>query len=242
MRVRLISKLELKSNFIVKPIYFEGLRKIGEPLSISHNYYRKGIDEIIVIDIVSSLYNRSINYDLIKKISKKIFVPLTVGGGIKTIDDVSKLLECGADKVALNTFALQTKPKLIRLIANKFGKQCITINIEAKKIKNDWVCLSDGGRVLSKWKVVDWIKEVQDQGAGEILIQSVDRDGSGKGYDIELLQKIKKYIHIPLIVASGAGSQNDILKMNRLIKPQAICVSTLLHENKLNILSTKKKI
>lgn len=244
MKKRLIAKLEIKSGDVVKPIFFEGLKKIGNPATIANFYYKQGIDEIILIDIVASLYRREIDYETIKKVSKKIFIPLTVGGGIKKLDDISKLLAIGADKVSINTHALQNDPSLINRAARKFGSQCIISNLEIKKIENNWYCLSDNGRIFSNRKVIDWIKELSSRGVGEILLQSVDFDGSLNGFDYDLFQKIKEKINVrsPLIFASGAGNLKHFKKLIKIINPNSICVSRVLHENLLSIKQIKKTI
>ena len=242
MRTRLIAKLEIKSENVVKPIHFEGLKVIGSPTKLARKYYDDGIDELLLIDIVSSLYQRSINYNLIKDISKKIFIPITVGGGIKSVKQISDLLEHGADKISINSFALQTKPNFINQAVKRFGSQCITVNIDAKKIGNNWNCISDGGRVYSDKNVIDWMREVEDRGAGEILLQSLDTDGTMNGFDLELLIKIKDVVNIPIIISSGAGNIDHIKKLKKKINPDAICVSSVLHYKKLKIENIKKNI
>ena len=242
MRKRLISKLEIKSGNVVKPIYFEGLKVIGSPIKIARDYFKQGIDEIIFIDIVASLYNRQIDYNLIQSVSKEIFIPLTVGGGIKKLDDISKLLNLGADKVAINTHALQRDPSLINRAAKKFGSQCIVSNLEVKKIGSEWFCLTDNGRINSGKKVLDWIHELSSRGIGEILIQSVDYDGSMRGFDNELFLNIKKNSRtkVPLIYCSGAGNQNHFKNLNNDINPNSVCVASILHEKKMTVKQIKK--
>ena len=148
LNVRLVAKLEIKSENLVKPIYFEGLKKIGDPEKFALKYYQEGIDEIIYLDIVASLYQREINYNLIKKTSKGILVPMTVGGGVRSLKDMEKLFDAGADKVAINTYALQHDPNIIDQAAKVFGSQAVVLNIEAKKRVNWWECFSDNGRIL----------------------------------------------------------------------------------------------
>lgn len=244
MRRRLIAKLEIKSEFVVKPIFFEGLKKIGDPALIAKKYADAGIDEIILIDIVASLYKRKINFEVIKNVSKNLFIPLTVGGGINKLDDISRLLSIGADKISINTHVLQNDPSLINRAARKFGSQCILSNLEIKKIRNDWYCLSDNGRILSNKSPINWINELSSRGVGEILIQSVDYDGSLSGFDYELFEMIKKKVAIktPLIHASGAGKIAHFQKLIKKINPNSICVSSVLHENLISIKKIKKII
>jgi len=227
--MRLISKLDCKPPYVVKPIHFEGLRKIGLPSDIAKKYYLDGIDEIFYLDIVASLYQREILFDEISKVSENIFVPFAVGGGIKSIDDMSRLFHSGADKVVINTHALQTDASIIDNAAKIFGSQAVVVNIEAKQIETGWHCYSDCGRIDSNKDVVSWASEVQDRGAGEILLQSVDRDGKKSGFDISLAHEVKDILKIHLVVASGAGSIDDIKKIIEVINPSGIAIASMLH-------------
>ena len=238
--VRLISKLEIKSDNVVKPIYFEGLKYIGDPKLLAKKFYDNSIDELILIDIVASLYRRKINLNLIKEVSQNVFIPLTAGGFITSLSDISKILQSGADKVCINTHSLQYDPKLINRAAKKFGSQCIIANLEIKKIDKQWICLSDGGRISSRREVKNWIKELQERGIGEILLQSVDRDGSKKGFDIELFDYLNDSFKVPIIHCSGAGSLEDFKKLKKRINPQSVAFSTVLYEEICSINKIRK--
>ena len=181
MKTRIIAKLDVKPPYVVKPVHFEGLRKMGFPGDLAKKYYLQGADEIMYIDIVSSLYQREILFDEIKETAKELFIPFGVGGGVKTIDDFSKLFHSGADKVLINTFAVQKDPKIIDRAAKIFGSQAIIVNIEAKQKRSGWECYTDCGRIQSKISVLNWVKEVENRGAGEILLQSVDKDEGKEG-------------------------------------------------------------
>ena len=237
--MRVIAKLEAKPPNIVKPIHFEGLRKIGNPNLLARKYYEQGADEIIYIDIVSSLYQRSPLFSEIENFTNDIFIPLAIGGGIKSIEDISKMFHCGADKIALNTFPLQNDASLIDKASKKFGSQAILISIEAKRKDSRWECYSDCGREESGIDVMDWAKEVEARGAGELLIQSVDKDGTRSGFDIDLIKRIKEKINIPIIAASGAGSLEDIIEMAKIASPDAIAISSLLHYDLISIKQIK---
>ena len=239
-KTRLIAKLEIKSENVVKPIFFEGLKKIGSPEEIAKQYYNKGIDEIIVIDIVSSLYHRKINYKQIKCLAKDIFIPIIYGGGIKNLKDISLCLSNGADKISINTHAIKKNSSLIYKAAKEFGSQCVVVNIEAKRINNDWYCYSNNGRINTGIKVVDWIVEVQLQGAGEILLQSVDKDGYIDGPDYELFSKINSIVRIPLILSSGFRKLIHFKILKNMFKPDAIALSSSLHYNELLINNIRK--
>jgi len=196
---RLIARLDIKAPFLVKGIQLEGLRKLGDPNDFALKYYHAGIDEIFYIDIVASLYDRNSLTDIISKTTNEIFVPITVGGGIRSLHDVEKALRAGADKVAINTAAIKN-PILIEEIAKRFGSSCVVLSIEAKKTnKDNWEAYYDNGREHSSLDLVEWAMEGQDRGVGEILITSVDRDGTKKGFDVDLVENISDKVKVPLI-------------------------------------------
>lgn len=242
IRPRIIAKLEIKSDHVVKPIFFEGLKKIGDPIEIANKYYKNGIDEIILIDIVSSLYRRAINYKQLKMICKNIFIPITYGGGIKNLKDIEKCLKNGADKVSINTYSLNSKGKLLGDAAKKFGSQCIISNIEAKKIGNEWFCFTDGGRINSNIKIIDWIDIIQEKNVGEIFVQSIDHDGYKIGPDFSLINHIKDKIKVPFIIGSGFRKKDDLKKLKKIIKPDAVCFSSALHYDDLTINTIKERL
>lgn len=240
MKVRIIAKLDIKSPYVVKPVHFEGLRKIGNPSEIAKKYYLQGADEIAYIDIVSSLYQREPQFEEIEKVANEIFIPFGVGGGIRSIDDFSKLFHIGADKVIINTYAIQENPNIINEAAEIFGSQAVVVNIEAKSVNDTWECYTDCGRVRSGKNVLDWTKEVEQRGAGEILLQSVDFDGRKRGFDIELACNVVSRVNIPVVVASGAGSLEDILTLIQNAKPSGVAVASLLHYNNFTISDIKQ--
>lgn len=235
MNTRVIAKLDVKPPYVVKPVHFEGLRKIGSPLELAKKYYEQGADEVIYIDIVASLYQRGILFDEIEKAANELFIPFGVGGGVQTIEDFSKLFHVGADKVVLNTFAVQENPDLINQAAEIFGAQAVVVNIEAKKWDNWWECYTDCGRIRSGKDVLEWAKEVEQRGAGEIILQSVDHDGRQRGFDLELSKKVVESINIPVVVASGAGKLEDIKELIEYAKPSGVAIASLLHYNKYTI-------
>ena len=240
MSFRIIAKLDVKPPNVVKPVHFEGLRTVGTPSQLAKKYYDQGADEIIYIDIVSSLYQREILFNHIESVANELFIPLTVGGGVKTIEDFSKLFHQGADKVAINTHAIQNNPNIIDEAAKVFGSQAIVVNIEAKKWDNYWECYTDCGRIQSGKNVLNWVKEVENRGAGEILLQSVDRDGRQQGFDIELSKNVVNSVNIPVILASGASSLEDIKYTIKTVQPSGIAIASLLHYNKVSIQEIKQ--
>lgn len=240
MRTRIIVKLDVKPPYVVKPVHFEGLRKIGFPVDLAKKYYEQGADEVMYIDIVASLYQREILFDEIEKTANELFIPFGVGGGVKTIEDFSKLFHNGADKVAINTFAVQKNPEIINQAAEIFGNQAVVVNIEAKKWDTHYECYTDCGRIQSGKNVVQWAKEVESRGAGEIFLQCVDTDGRQRGFDIELAKQIVESVNIPVVVASGAGNLEDIKKLIEYAKPSGVAISSLLHYDKYTVKDIKE--
>src|SRR5262245_60549349 len=178
---RLIARLDIKAPWLIKGIHLEGLRKIGDPAEHARRYYQMGIDEIVYMDIVASLYDRNSLHDIVRLTTEDVFIPITVGGGIRSVKDVETMMRCGADKVAVNT-AVVRRPELITEIANQFGSQCVVLSIEAKQIAPDrWEAYTDNGREHTRLDVVEWARRAVDLGAGEILLTSVDREGTRKG-------------------------------------------------------------
>lgn len=237
---RIIVKLDVKPPYVVKPVHFEGLRKMGSPSEMAKKYYDQGADEVMYIDIVSSLYQRNIIFDEIEKTANELFIPFGVGGAIQSIEDISKLFHIGADKVAINTYAVQEDPSIINKAAEIFGNQAIVVNIEAKKWDGYWECYTDCGRMQSGKDVLEWVKEVEKRGAGEILLQAVDKDGRNRGFDLELCKKVVDLVGIPVVVCSGAGTLEDIKEVIEYAKPSGVAIASLLHYDKVTISDIKK--
>ena len=202
-------------------------------------YYDQGADQVVYIDIVSSLYQRNIIFDEIEKTANELFIPFSVGGAVRSIDDFSKLFHIGADKVVINTYAVQENPDIIDNAAKIFGNQAVVVNIEAKKWGDYWECYTDCGRIQSGKNVLEWAKEVEDRGAGEILLQSVDSDGRNRGFDLELCKQVVDLVNIPVVVSSGAGSLEDIKKVIEYAKPSGVAIASLLHYDKNTIKDIK---
>jgi cyclase len=237
--IRIIVKLDVKPPFVVKPVHFEGLRKMGLPIDLAKKYYEQGADEIFYIDIVASLYQREILINEIENTANELFIPFGVGGGVKTIDDFSKLFHSGADKVALNTYALQENPEIINHAAKIFGNQAVVVNIEAKRWDNWYECYTDCGRNRSNKDVIKWAQEVESRGAGEIFLQCVDTDGRRKGFDMELAKAVIDCVKIPVVVSSGAGKLEDIKELIENTQPSGVAISSLLHYNDFTIKEIK---
>lgn len=225
---RVIARLDIKGPNLVKGIHLEGLRVMGNPAEHALRYYAEGADELIYMDIVASLYERNNLVDVVERTASQIFVPLTVGGGIRSLQDITTLLRAGADKVAINTAAVR-RPELLREASHLFGSQCIVLSIEAKKQPDGhWEAYTDNGRERTGLDAVDWAKRAIDLGAGELMLTSVDREGTKKGFDLELMSRLGPVLGVPVIGSGGAGSVkhiSDVLGAGA----DAVAVAGLLH-------------
>jgi imidazole glycerol-phosphate synthase subunit HisF len=241
-KIRIIPRLDVKGPNVVKGIHLEGLRIVGQPRELARKYYEDGADEMIYIDSVASLYERNNLVDVVKQASEEIFIPLTVGGGIRSIDDIGKILRAGADKVAINTAAVKN-PKLLTDGSRIFGSQCIVLSIEAKaKIPGTWEAYIDNGRQATGLDVVSWAKQAVDLGAGEILLTSVDQEGTEKGYDIDLIRQVVQAVSVPVIAAGGCGSVQQAISCLQNGQPDALSIAAILHYNRISLSGFKKEL
>jgi cyclase len=229
MPVRIIARLDVKPPCVVKPVHFDGLRKIGTPQDLARRYFAQGADEILYMDIVASLYEREILIDPIRDTARAVMVPFAAGGGVRSVDDFAALIHNGVDKVVVNTHALQKDPAIIDRAAGVFGSQAVVVSIEAKRWKGWWECYSDCGRIRSGRDVLEWVSEAAKRGAGEILVSSVDQDGRRRGFDIDLVREVVGVTKIPVIAASGAGKLEDIRDVILHAHPDAVAVASMLH-------------
>lgn len=229
MNRRVIARLDIKGPNLVKGIHLEGLRVLGDPVYFAEYYYQQGADEIIYMDVVASLYERNSLQDIISKTAKKTFIPITVGGGIRNIEDIRSILRCGADKVAINTAAIKN-PILIKEAANKFGSSTIVIAIEVIKQQNGkYLAFTDNGREYTGVDALEWAKQVEELGAGEILLTSVDQEGTGNGFDNDMISKFSKSLSIPVIAHGGAGCMSHISDCFFLGRAEAVAVASIIH-------------
>ena len=232
---RLIARLDIKGANLIKGIHLEGLRVVGAPNEYALSYYQQGIDELIYMDCVASLYGRNHLGNLVRSAAENIFVPMTVGGGIRSVSDATEILRAGADKVAVNTAAV-TSPQLITDIARQFGSQCMVLSIEAKQMGNEhWEVFTDNGRERTGIDVIDWVKRGVSMGAGEILLTSVDREGTRKGFDIELLKAVTSVVTVPVIASGGMGKSHDLLEAVRVGGVDAVAMADVLHYKRAEI-------
>ena len=238
--MRIIGRLDIKNSNLIKGINLEGLRILGKPNDFALKYYDEGIDELIFIDSVASLYGRNNLYDIIYEASKNIFIPLTVGGGIRSLDDVKKAFNAGADKITVNTAAVEN-PSLINSISEKFGSQSLVLSVEAKKIKHGyWEVFTNNGREETGINVIEWVKHAETRGIGEILLTSVDMEGTRKGFDYELLQMVSKSVQVPVIASGGFGSPDHMIKAFLDCSIDAIAIADALHFNRYKVEELKK--
>ncbi len=235
---RIIPCLDVKEGRVVKGINFAGLQDAGDPVELGKKYSEAGADELVFLDITASKEKRGTVYDMVSKVSENVFIPFTVGGGISSIDEIRRLLKCGADKVSLNTSAV-LNPPIIKEAAKVFGSQCIVVAMDAKRCGDTYKIFIRGGSEETDLEAVDWAKQVEKLGAGEILLTSMDRDGTKAGFDLEILQKISEAVNIPVIASGGAGSLKDIKDAILLGKADAVLAASIFHYNRISIKKVK---
>jgi cyclase len=227
--LRIIPRLDIKGPNLVKGIHFEGLRVMGKPEAFARFYYEHGADELLYIDAVASLYGRNSLLDIVKRTSEEIFIPFCVGGGLRSVDDIRQVLRAGADKVSLNTSAI-ADPNLINEASRAFGSSTIVVSIEAvRKPDGRYECLTDYGRETSGIDAYDWARRAEDLGAGELMVTSIDREGTGGGFDLELTERIASSVSIPVIAGGGAGSPEHIVEVVKQARPNAVAVAGMFH-------------
>lgn len=227
--IRLIARLDVKGPNLIKGIHLEGLRVIGSPNEYAMRYYQQGADELIYMDCVASLYGRNNLREIVMSAAQDVFVPMTVGGGIRSVEDATDLLRCGADKVAVNTAAV-ANPELLSQIAQRFGSQCLVLSIEAKQIgPASWEAYTNNGRERTGLDVVEWVKRGVALGAGEVLLTSVDREGTRRGFDIPLVRAVTEEVSVPVIASGGMGKSDDLVDVVRQAEPDAVAMADILH-------------
>jgi len=237
MNLRLIARLDIKAPNLIKGIHLEGLRVVGDPQAYARRYYEAGIDEIIYMDAVASLYGRNSLTDLVRHTAENIFIPLTVGGGLRSVDDVRAMLNAGADKVALNTAAV-ARPRLIAEVAERFGSQCCVLSIEAKRRPGggeSWEAYTDNGREHTGRDVLEWAREAEALGAGEILLTSIDQEGTGRGFDVALVRAVTAAVGIPVIASGGMGRLDHLSQVVSEGGADAVAMANVLHWDKLSL-------
>ena len=239
LKKRIIPCLDVNKGRVVKGVNFVNLRDEGDPVDLAKYYNEEGADELVFLDITASVEDRDIILDIVKDTADQVFIPLTIGGGIRNLDDIRKILMAGADKVSINSAAVKN-PEIIKKGANKFGSQCIVVAIDAKKNdENNWEVFIHGGRKSTGIDVIKWAKRVERLGAGEILLTSMDKDGTQNGYDIDLLKKVSEEVTIPVIASGGAGSPEHLKDAILKGKADAVLAASIFHEKEYTIEEVK---
>lgn len=239
--VRLIARLDVKGPNLIKGIHLEGLRIIGDPREYAGKYYEQGADEIIYMDCVASLYGRNNLTEIVRHAAEDVFIPMTVGGGVRSVSDVEMLLRVGADKVAVNTAAV-ARPELISEIATRFGSQCMVLSIEAKNKGNgQWEAYTDNGREKTGVDVLEWSKRAAELGAGEILLTSIDREGTRKGYQVDLVRGVSTAVSIPVIASGGMGEMDHLQEVTDEGKADAVAMADIIHYNRMTFTEIRKE-
>ncbi len=228
INIRLMARLDVKAPNLIKGVHLEGLRKLGDPQAFAERYYAEGIDEIIYIDAVASLYQRNTIVDLVSHTAENVFIPITAGGGVRSVEDARTLLRAGADKVAVNTAAVRD-PTLISDLARAFGSQCVVLSIEAKCQSDHWEVYCDSGREPTGLDVVEWAGRGQSLGAGEILLTSIDREGTRQGFDVALTAAVSDAVGVPVIASGGMGSVEHLVDVARDGRANAVAMAHVLH-------------
>lgn len=231
---RLIARLDIKNQHVIKGIQMDGQRIVGDPAELASKYYEAGIDEIFYLDTVASLYGRENMTAIVEQVAQSIFVPLTVGGGIRTLDDARLTLRSGADKVAMNSAAVRN-PKLLQEVSTAFGSQCVVLSVEAKRVENDWEVFTNNGRDRTGVFVGKWIESAQEFGVGEVFITSVDRDGTKRGLDLDLKKFVRSSTDLPVIGSGGFGSVQDFYQALHEADLDGVCVGAALHSGTVEI-------
>ena len=235
---RLIARLDIKNGVVIKGIQLEGQRKIGDPIELARKYYVHGIDEIFLMDSVASLYGRSNLFHTISEACKTVFVPITMGGGIRSITDVEQALLAGADKVAVNS-GLVNDPQLVEKIVSVYGGQCLVASIEAKRRKNSWEVYINNGREPTGLDVMQWVRELEERGVGEILVTSVDQEGTQRGFDYSLCKAVVEVVRLPVVASGGGGTLRHLQQLDSQVDMQGVALASILHYDKATVAQVK---
>ena len=239
LKKRIIPCLDIKDGRTVKGINFLGIRDAGDPIELAKKYVQEGADELVFLDITATIENRKTVSKLVEKIAKEINIPFTVGGGINSIEDVSVIIKSGADKVAINSFAVH-HPEIISQIAAQYGSQSVVVAIDTKFENKEWMVYVSGGKILTSLKTIDWAKQVEKSGAGEILLTSINNDGTKNGFSIEITNEVSRAVNIPVIASGGAGTKLHFKEVFEKTKASGALAATIFHYGEITIPELKK--
>ena len=239
---RIIPCLDVKNGRVVKGVNFEGLSDVSSPVELARYYSDNGADELVFYDITASFENRGLFTDILCEVAKTIFIPLTVGGGINTVDDFDRVLKCGADKVSVNSGAIRN-PELIREAAQRYGNQCVVLSADIKRVDGVFRVFAKGGRENTGMEAISWIKKCVDMGAGEVVVNSIDTDGVKKGFDLEMLEAVCNAVNVPVIASGGAGCEDDFVKLFKALpKVDAGLAASVFHFGEIEINHLKSEL
>jgi cyclase len=238
---RIVVCLDMKAGRVVKGVSFEGLRDVGGPVELARRYEREGADELVFLDVSASAEERAPLWDIATRTAEQVFIPLTIGGGLHSSEDVRKALRAGADKVSLNTAAVQT-PAIITESAKALGSQCVVVSIDAKRVDGRWQVFTHGGKRETPLLAVEWAKRAVDCGAGELLVTSIDRDGQRSGYDLELTRAIADAVPVPVIASGGAGTAAHVIEAFTYGRAEAALVAGILHDGTTTVTALKRAL
>ncbi len=239
---RIIPCLDVKNGRVVKGVNFEGLNDVSSPVALAEFYSNAGADELVFYDITASSDGRKLFTDVLTEVASKVFIPLTVGGGINTVDDFERVLNCGADKVSVNSGAIKN-PYLIEQAAKRYGSQCVVISADVKRVDGEFRVFAKGGREDTGMEAISWIKRCVDNGAGEVVLNSIDTDGVKKGFDIEMLNRVCEVVNVPVIASGGAGSIEDFITLFRANdKIDAGLAASIFHFGEVDIKELKNRL
>jgi len=241
LKKRIIPCLDIKEGRTVKGVNFEGLRDAGDPVELAKIYSIEGADELVFLDITATLEKRDTLIDLVKRVAEQVNIPFTVGGGIRSVPDAHRLLHHGADKVSVNSSAVK-RPELINELASQFGNQCVVLAVDAKLIDGVWKVFINGGKAQTEWKLLDWVQEAVQRGAGEILFTSMDHDGTKSGFALDILQEVSSLINVPLIASGGCGSVEDFVDVFKNTSVDAALAASVFHFGEIKIKDLKDRL
>ena len=242
IRKRIIPCLDVKNGRVVKGVQFEGLNDVSSPVELAKYYSDNGADELVFYDITASFEERALFTDILREVASTIFIPLTVGGGINTVDDFDRVLKCGADKVSVNSGAIKN-PELINESAKKYGNQCVVLSVDVKRVDGQFTVFAKGGRENTGMEAIQWIKDCVARGAGEVVVNSIDTDGVKEGFDLEMLDAVCDAVNVPVIASGGAGCKEDFVTLfNRVPKISAGLAASIFHFGEVGIDELKEEL
>lgn len=241
LKKRIIPCLDIQNGRTVKGINFEGIRDAGDPIELAKRYVKEGADEIVFLDITATNDKRKTICSLVEKIASEITIPFTVGGGISSLEDAQAVIQAGADKISINSAAIR-RPELIQEISNRFGKQCVVVAVDIKKINEDWIVFSNGGRLNTELRAIDWCQQISRLGGGEILLTSMNNDGTKAGFALEITDQIARIVSIPVIASGGAGSIEDFKLLFTQTKASAGLAASIFHYQEVELQTLKNEL